>query len=104
MVSEIDSKLTKEEKKLLAIYRNPKSSDLKRQIRLSFQYAIGTGIFTVAAILYDAKFALIAYLTFIIYLFARIMGTAKSVGAMPSIIDKYEEEIKILKNDADCKS
>lgn len=98
MKSEIDNKLTEEEKNLLAIYRNQNSSDLKRQTRLSFQYAIGTGIFTAAAIFYDPKFALIAYLIFIIYLVIRIAGAKKSIGAMPSIIEKYEEEIKKLKS------
>jgi hypothetical protein len=98
MKSEIDDKLSQRERIILQMYRNPKSSDLRRQIRLSIQYAVGTGIFLVMGIrLENPLYSIIIYGALLLWMVLRLVGARKLVGVMPGIIDKYESEIHELK-------
>lgn len=99
MKSEIEDKLSQRERTILQMYRNPKSSDLRRQVRLSIQYAIGTGIFLVMGIRSgNPLYAIIVYVALLLWMGLRIAGASKLVGIMPEIIEKYESEISELRS------
>ncbi|MCD4728671.1 MAG: hypothetical protein K8R46_13480 [Pirellulales bacterium] len=100
MKSEIEYKLTEKERHILGLYRNPKASDFRRQIRLSVQYAISTGIFLGLAIWWNqALYALVVYVTFVFWMFLRLRGAYRVSGIMPTIIEKYELEIAKLRSE-----
>lgn len=99
MRSQIDDQLTKEERTILEMYRNPKDNDIQKQIHLAFKYAIGTGIFLgLAIILNQPYYSIGIFVTFLAFLIIRIIGAKKIAGIMPKIIEKYEKTIKDLKN------
>lgn len=98
MPSQIENKLSKEEKTILELYRNPQKNDVKRMIRLSIQYAIASGIFVFMTIFYkEPLYSLAVYLFFLGYILIRVKGAQRISGIMPSIIEKYENTIKELK-------
>jgi hypothetical protein len=89
--------LTPEERRVLALYMNPRSSDLRRALRLSVQYAIGAGFFIALAIFYDEpRYSVGAYAAFLMFLVLRLLGARKLAGVMPRVIRKYEERITEL--------
>lgn len=98
MKSEIDDYLTEQERAVLQLYRNSKSSGLGRQLRLSVQYAIGAGIFLGLAIWFNQPlYAVVVYVVFLLWMIMRLRGARTIAGVMPRIIDKYESEIRELK-------
>ncbi len=100
MKSEIDHQLTKEEKVVLEMYRNPKNSDIRKLTRLSIQYTIGTGIFLWLAIfLNQPLYSIAIFATFLAFLVTQIYGAKKIAGIMPNIIEKYENTIKSLQQE-----
>jgi hypothetical protein len=91
--------LTPEEEQILALYADPRKSDLSRAIRLSIQYAIGAGIFLVLAIQKNQPwYAAVTYLVFLAYMGVRIVGAKKLSGIMPSILQKYDARIAELES------
>lgn len=99
MKSEIEEILSQRERTILQMYRKPKSSDLRRQIRLSIQYAAGTGIFLIMGIKSgNPLYAIIIYVALLLWMGLRIIGASKLVGIMPGIIEKYESEISELRS------
>ena len=97
--SQIDDKLTEQERTILSVYRTPKVSDLRRQIRLSVQYAIGTGIFLGLAIVDDEPlWGIVVYAVFVLWMIVRLCGMRRVVGIMPRLIEKYETEIAELRS------
>jgi hypothetical protein len=96
--SAIDEKLTKKERLVLAAYRAGSASDMRRAIRLSVQYAVGAGIFVVLALTErEPLWALAVYAVLILVLVTRILGGRAVAGSMPSVIEKYEQEILALR-------
>jgi predicted 3-demethylubiquinone-9 3-methyltransferase (glyoxalase superfamily) len=81
---------TPEERRILELYRHPRSSDLGRATRLSIQYLLGAGIFTYMAIAYNSWFALVTYLTFAAFVGIRLIGARRIAGVMPKVLAKYE--------------
>ncbi len=97
MKSRIDTLLTGDERRVLMLYADPAQSGLGRAIRLSFQYAVGTGIFVVLALAYgNAIYVLPVYGIFVAFMIVRLMAAKKLAGIMPSVISKYESRIAEL--------
>jgi hypothetical protein len=85
-----------EERKILEMYRDPKSSGLGRAIRLSGQYLLGAGIFTCLAVAYQSWYAIVTYVVFVAFVIVRLLGARRVVGVMPKILAKYEKRIAEL--------
>ncbi len=102
-MSRIESRLTDDERRVLGLYRDPNASDYRRNIRLSIQYAVGTGVFLAAALVTgNAWWSLVVYGTFVAFLFVRLVGMRRIIGVMPSIIEKYESRIEELETQVDA--
>lgn len=98
MASEIENQLSEKEKRILELYKNPKNHDMKKQIRLSVQYLIVSGILLALTIFYkEPLYSVLIFLTFAGYIIIRLIGAKKITGVMPGIINKYENTIKQLK-------
>ncbi len=99
MHSRIDSALTPEEHRVLSAYSDPKRSGMSRAVRLSIQYALGTGIF-VAIGLWDEEplYLLAVYGIFLAFMAVRLISAKKIAGVMPSIVAKYEARIAELES------
>lgn len=98
MHSVIDERLTEQERRVLAAYRTKSASDLRRATRLSVQYALGAGIFVVLALTdQEPLWVLPVYAILILVLALRIRGGRAAAGAMPAVIEKYEQEISMLR-------
>ena len=97
MESVIASQLTDQERKVLQAYRQPSARDLRRLIRISVQYALAAGIFLVLAI-HDGQplYAIAIYVIFVLWMIVRVAKARLLVGVMPTIIEKYEAEIRRL--------
>jgi hypothetical protein len=105
MQSVLEDKLTGQEIKILSAYRNPKSSNLSKQIRLSIQYAIAAAIFLVLAIKNQQPlYSIGVYIIFLLWMFVRLLVARRIVGIMPGIIEKYELEIARLRSHYQCNS
>ena len=101
-MSGIDSQLTDHEHQVLAIYRDPARSGIGRGIRLSIQYAIGAGIFLVAAIVTgNPWWSVVVYGVFVAWMAVRVLGARRLAGVMASIIEKYESRITELQQQLD---
>jgi len=97
MKSEIDNKLTEKEKLVLEAYKEPQKQ-MKRAIRLSIQYLIAIGIFAFLSVKEkNINYSLVMLGVFAIFIVVRLINAKKVSGIMPRIIEKYEEEIKELK-------
>ena len=102
MPSVIDEKLTEKERLVLAAYRAESASGLRRAARLSVQYALGAGIFVVLALTErEPLWVLPVYAVLILVLVMRILGGRALAGAMPGVIEKYEQEISALRQEAE---
>ncbi len=97
MKSEIEDNFTEKEKEVLKLYRSPESKTIKTNIRLSIQYAIVALAFSVLTIIKNPNFVWAVFGTFVAWMIVRIISAKKIIGSMPNIIEKYEEEIKRLK-------
>ena len=98
-MSSIDSELTDQERQVLAMYRDPAQSGIGRAIRLSIQYAIGAGIFLVAAIVSgNPWWSAAVYAVFLTWMVVRLVGARRVAAMMPRIIDKYESRITEIEN------
>jgi len=96
--SAIDDKLTEKERLVLAAYRAKSASDIRRATRLSVQYALGAGIFVVLALTeHEPLWVLPVYATLILVLGLRLRGGRAIAGAIPGVIEKYEQEISLLR-------
>ena len=97
MSSQIDSQLTIQERKILALYRNPHTG-LQRSVLLSVGYAAGAGIFAFLAIRDgEPRYAVVVYLILLVVMGLRIWRGRKLAGVMPGIIRKYEAAIAELR-------
>jgi len=93
--------LTPDEQRIVDIYLDPSLSRIPRAIRLSIQYAIGSGIFIVLAIWkQEPLYALVVYGVFLLYMLLRILGAKRASDIMPSVIRKYEKRIRELESEA----
>ena len=71
---------------------------LRRATRLSVQYALGAGIFVVLALTdQEPLWVLPVYGILVLVLALRIRGGRAIAGAMPAVIEKYEQEISMLR-------
>lgn len=85
---------------MLAAYRSPTLHDIRRQVRLSLQYAVGTGLFAYLAISTGRPLYIIAvYVVFLTWMLLRLLRASRIAGAMPRIIEKYEARIAILQGE-----
>jgi hypothetical protein len=85
-----------EERQILEMYRNPKSSGLGRATRLGGQYLLAAGIFTYLAIAYQSWYAIFTYLVFVAFVSVRLLAARRLVGLMPKILAKNESRIAEL--------
>ncbi len=90
---------TDQEQKILELYRYPSASGLGRLTRLSVQYLVSAGIFSILAIAYSPWCALGAYLTFIAFVIIRVLGASRITGVMPGILEKYKRRIAELEGE-----
>jgi hypothetical protein len=91
--------LSPDEKRVLCLYSDPRSSGLGRTIRLSLQYAIGSGIFVYLCLSENEPLWVLAvYGVFLVFMLVRIRNATKIVGIMPGIIAKYETRIAELES------
>lgn len=98
MRSAIDERLTEKERQVLAVYRAGSVSDMRRATRLAVQYALGAGIFVVLALTErEPLWVLPVYAILVLVLVLRIRRGRMVAGAMPSVIEKYEQEISMLR-------
>ncbi len=97
MKSAIEEKLTEKEKSVLSLYRIPDSKSTHKNIRLSVQYAVAAGLFSYLAVTVNPNFVWATFGTFVIWMLIRIVTSKNITGVMPSIIEKYEQEIENLK-------
>lgn len=97
MKSAIEDKLTDKEKRILNLYRSPNSKTMRKTIRLSIQYALAAGIFSYLTVSLNPNFVWAVFGCFITWMIARIIGAQKIAGVIPNIIEKYEQEIELLK-------
>ncbi len=97
MKSVIEEALTEEEKTALTLYRSSSDKTMRRNIRLSIQYAIAAGIFSILTVVVDANFVWLVLGIFVTWLILRIIAAKKNTSAIPKIIEKYEQEISQLK-------
>lgn len=99
MKSGIDDELNERERALLRMYARPAGSEFRRQVRLSFQYAVGAGIFLGLALWKNQpRFAIVGYVIFLLWMLIRLRAARRAVGVMPGIIEKYERRIELLKS------
>lgn len=97
--SRIDSLLTPDERRILAVYSDPTRFGIARAVRLSIQYAIGAGIFVWMCLsTHEPLWVLAVYGTFLAFMGVRLLGAKRIVGIMPAIITKYEARIAELEN------
>jgi hypothetical protein len=95
--SRIDSLLSPEERRIWTIYADPRYSGLDRAIRLSIQYAIGSGIFVwICLNEQEPLWVLAVYAIFLVFMTIRLIGAKRITGVMPAIIAKYEARIAEL--------
>jgi hypothetical protein len=97
----IEDVLTSEERKILELYRDPKSRGTGRATRLSVQYLLAAAIFTGLAVAYEPWFAVVAYLMFVAFVGIRLLGARRLVGVMPNVLAKYEKRIAELEAGAE---
>lgn len=103
MKSSIDEKLSADERVIWEVYTKPSNSDLRRQTRLSIQYAIGAGFFLWLALsTNDSRYAIAIYVTLVALMYLRIRGARAISGMMPRIIEKYEDEINALRSELEA--
>jgi hypothetical protein len=101
-MSVIDSKLTDHEREVISMYRDSPRSGIGRAIRLSIQYAIGAGVFLVAAIVTgNPWWSVVVYVVFVAWIVVRLLGARRLAGVMPSVIEKYESRIAELEQQLD---
>ncbi|MGO9465617.1 MAG: hypothetical protein ACLQIB_26520 [Isosphaeraceae bacterium] len=93
-----------EERRILGMYRNPKSSDLRRAARLSGQYLVGAGVFTYLAVAYQPWYAIVTYLVFVAFVVVRLLAARRIVQIMPTILAKYETRIAQLEARAELRA
>lgn len=92
--SAIDEELTPVERTILAAYRSPSAGELRRQVRLSVQYAVGAALFLYLSFSSNQPlYGLVVYAMFIAWMAVRLLGARRIAGVMPQIIDKYEKQI-----------
>jgi hypothetical protein len=97
MQSVLDEELTAKEREVLAAYRSPLASDMRRQVRLSVQYAVGSGIFTFLCLSTGQPlYGLAVYVIFILWMGARLLGASRVCGIVPGIIEKYERRVAAM--------
>jgi hypothetical protein len=97
--SRIDSMLTPDERRVVAMYSDPSNAGIGRAVRLSIQYAIGTGIFVALCLSRDEPlWILVVYGTFLAFMAVRILNAKRIAGIMPAVIAKYEARIAELEN------
>lgn len=97
MPSRIDALLSPDERGVLSLYSNPKRSGIGRAIRLSIQYALGSGIFVAICLLeHEPLWVLPVYGLFVLALVVRLFAARKISGVMSGIIAKYEARIAEL--------
>jgi hypothetical protein len=92
----IDDMFTHEERRILGLYRDPKSSGIGRATRLSVQYLVTATIFTSLAVAYQPWFAVGTYLMFVAFVGIRLRGARRLVVVMPNVLAKYERRIAEL--------
>ncbi|HWB07611.1 MAG TPA: hypothetical protein VG826_00100 [Pirellulales bacterium] len=98
--SAIDEALAPIERSVLQTYRFPSASDLRRQIRLSAQYAIGTGLFLYLSLSTgNPLYGVVVYVVFFLWMVARLFRASRITGAMPRIIEKYEARLAALQSE-----
>ena len=94
-----DLALNLDERRVLDLYRRPESSGLGRAIRLSIQYAGGAAIFVIVAVTSgNPWWSLAVWLVLAAVLIVRLVNARTIVGAMPSVIEKYERQITRLRD------
>lgn len=97
MPSAIDGLLSERERQVLSAYRAP-GEGIRKAARLSIQYGIGAGIFTVLAISQrQPLWALAVFAVLVLVLTLRFVGARSLAGVMPAVIEKYEREILALR-------
>lgn len=95
--SVLDDELTPKEREVLRAYRSPSRADIRRQVRLSVQYAIGSGIFACLGLSTNRPiYGFVVWAIFILWLVMRLRGAWRVAGLMPAIIEKYEARISAL--------
>ncbi|MBI4613055.1 MAG: hypothetical protein HY720_05540 [Planctomycetes bacterium] len=96
-MSSIDSLLTPNELRVLGIYRDRARCGMGRAVRLSLQYATGTGIFLALAIVTgNPLWSIVVYGTFLAWMPVRLLVGRRLAGILPSVIEKYEARIAEL--------
>jgi hypothetical protein len=91
--------LSSSERAVLRTYTEPGASGIGRAVRLSLQYALGSGLFVGLAIwLNNPWWSLTSYATFLAYMAIRLRGANRIAGVMPGIIAKYEARITELES------
>ena len=100
----IDDELTPMERKVLAAYRSP-TRHIRRQIRLSVQYAVATGLFAYLSVSTGQPlYGIVVYVVFLLWMAARLFGAWRIAGTTPKIIEKYEARIADLRGQVAEKS
>src|SRR5262245_1190353 len=96
-MSVIDHLLSDRERQALSGYRTPRVS-IRRATRISIQYTIGAGIFTFLAISqHQPLWALVVFSVLVLMLALRLAGARRMALVMPAVIEKYEQEIRELR-------
>ena len=86
MASQIDALLTSEEREVLSAYADPKKYGIGRAVRLSVQYALGTGVFVLLCLQEDEPlWALAVYAIFLIFMAVRLVAPAGSPALCPQL-------------------
>ena len=81
----------------MAAYSDPTRSGIGRAIRLSVQYALGTGVFAALCVWQrEPLWVLPVYGAFLAFLVVRLLAARKTVGIVTGIIAKYEARIAEL--------
>src|SRR5262245_27169814 len=97
MPSAIDHLLSEQERQALSVYHTPHVS-LRKATRLSIQYAIGAGVFTLLAISqHQPLWALAVFLVLVVMLALRLARARRLAHVMPTVLEKYEHEIRELR-------
>lgn len=92
-----DDELTPLERGVLAVYRWPPASAMRRQMRLSIEYAVATGVFAGLGVWTGQPlYGVAVYVVFLCWMFARLRAASRFAGVMPRIIEKYEARIAAL--------
>lgn len=99
MPSAIDHLLSERERQTLSLYRTPHVS-LRKATRLSIQYVIGAGVFTFLAISQQQPlWAFAVFAVLVLMLALRLAGARRLARVMPAILEKYEHEIRELREE-----